>query len=382
MSVRLPAINTVGPVRFAVAADHLESLGALTRRVIGLRPLIVVAGRRAYRLAGERALPSLRAAGYEPLLIRVGEGDSHKTLDDARLLWDKLLGLKIDRETALLALGGGGVCDLTGFVGSTLLRGLPVVHAPTTLLAQVDAGLGGKTGVDHRLGKNLIGTFWQPQLSVMDVRTLDTLSGRQIRNGLAEAIKTAFIDGEATWSSLGRRMEQIASCDRRNLYWIVKKCCNIKARVVTVDERETSAIAVPGKKVMQPGRLALNLGHTVGHALQVLPQGRRLLHGEAVALGMRFAARIACELGVCERESARQLEEMLDRAKLPRRFPAVEWSAVADIIAGDKKRRGGPEGRILWILPERIGRVRIHPIPVRELYSERLSAVVENGGKS
>ncbi|TMA96851.1 MAG: 3-dehydroquinate synthase, partial [Deltaproteobacteria bacterium] len=231
----------------------------------------LVTSERVGALYREPVAASLGQAGFAPVAVEIPDGEEHKNL-----AW------LAERRSPLIALGGGVVGDLAGFAASTLLRGLPLVQVPTTLLAQVDAAIGGKTGINHALGKNLIGAFHQPRLVVIDVATLRTLPRREFVAGLAEVIKYGVIRDAELFATLEARLEALLGLEEAVLVPVVAACCRHKAAVVAADEREEGG-----------ERAVLNFGHTVGHALEVLTEYRRLLHGEAVAIGMVAAARVS-----------------------------------------------------------------------------------------
>jgi 3-dehydroquinate synthase len=306
----------------------------------------LVTTERVGTLYREPVLASLRAAGFDPLVIEIPDGEEHKNLAWLALIYDRLLEAGIERKTPLVALGGGVVGDLTGFAAATLLRGLPVVQVPTTLLAMVDAAIGGKTAVNHAVGKNLIGAFHQPRLVLSDTDTLRTLPRRELLAGLAEVIKYGVIRDAALFDEIEARLDDVLALDADMLVRIVGASCRHKAEVVARDEREEGT-----------DRATLNYGHTVGHAVEMLTEYRRLLHGEAVAIGMVAAARVSQGLGLCDASVVTRIEGVLRRAGLPTHIPDdLERSALALAMRADKKSAGG---RIRFVAAESIGRVRL-----------------------
>src|SRR5256886_1623931 len=266
----------------------------------------LVTSERVGALYREPVAASLGQAGFAPVAVEIPDGEEHKNLAWLAVLYDRLLDAGVERRSPLIALGGGVVGDLAGFAASTLLRGLPLVQVPTTLLAQVDAAIGGKTGINHALGKNLIGAFHQPRLVVIDVTTLRSLPRREFVAGLAEVIKYGMIRDAELFGTLEARLDALLALDEGVLVPVVATSCRHKAAVVAADEREQSG-----------ERAVLNFGHTVGHALEVLTEYRGLLHGEAVAIGMVAAARVSRALGVCDAATVERLERLLRRAGLP-----------------------------------------------------------------
>ena len=313
-----------------------ELLGAALRpsRVFVLtHPAIV-------RLHGEALLGSLGSA--EVILVPAGE--RQKSLRRAALLYDELLARGADRKSVLLTFGGGVIGDLGGFVAATYMRGLPFVQIPTTLLAQVDASVGGKVAVDHPHAKNLIGAFYQPRLVLADSGVLQTLPARDYRTGLAEVVKHGVIADAALFAWMEASVRAIATRDPAAIGHMVTRSCEIKADVVRQDERESGLRAI------------LNFGHTVGHALESITGYRALRHGEAVALGMVAAARLSEQLGLCDREVGERTERLLTALRLPTRIPGISAEEILHAMQSDKKAvRGTPR----FVLPREIGRVEI-----------------------
>jgi 3-dehydroquinate synthase len=288
---------------------------------------------------------SLREAALEPVVVEIPDGEEHKNLAWLAVVWDRLLEAGVDRRTPVVALGGGVIGDLAGFAAGTLLRGLPFVQVPTTLLAQVDAGIGGKTGVNHARGKNLIGVFHQPQFVVADVATLATLPRREFVAGLAEVIKYGVIGDAPLFARLERQLDDLLAQRGDVLVPVVAACVSRKAAVVAADEREERG-----------DRAVLNFGHTVGHAVEALTEYREVLHGEAVAIGMVAAARVSRALGLAPADVVERLERLLERAGLPTALPAdLGADALALAMKADKKATAG---RIRFVAVEAIGRTR------------------------
>jgi len=306
----------------------------------------LVTSERVGALYREPVAASLGQAGFAPVAVEIPDGEEHKNLAWLAVLYDRLLDAGVERRSPLIALGGGVVGDLAGFAASTLLRGLPLVQVPTTLLAQVDAAIGGKTGINHALGKNLIGAFHQPRLVVIDVATLRTLPRREFVAGLAEVIKYGVIRDAELFATLEARLEALLGLEEAVLVPVVAACCRHKAAVVAADEREEGG-----------ERAVLNFGHTVGHALEVLTEYRRLLHGEAVAIGMVAAARVSRTLGLCDATTVERLERLVRRAGLPTEMPDdITAPALALAMHTDKKTAAG---RIRFVCVEAIGRTRL-----------------------
>jgi 3-dehydroquinate synthase len=310
------------------------------REVTGAKRALLVTDSRVGALYGRTALSSLRRAGIEAALVAVPAGERSKSPAQLERLWKALAAHHMDRAGVVVALGGGVVGDLAGFAAATWLRGVPWVSVPTTLLAQVDSGVGGKTAVDLPAGKNLVGSFHQPAGVLIDADTLGTLPARQIRAGLAEVVKMGMAVDAALFRWCERNREALARADRAALAQAAERAVRAKARVVQRDERESGP------------RTALNFGHTTGHALEAALGYRGLLHGEAVALGIRVAARLSVSVaGLSDRDRAR-LDALLDALRLPRRLPRVSVAKLERAMRLDKKRRGR---EVRWVLTPRVG---------------------------
>lgn len=339
------------------AAGLTGHLGALARhRWPEANRAWIISDSNVWPLWGDRVAGILRAADFAVESKVVPAGESSKSLREVENLLDWLIGGRVDRRDLVVALGGGVIGDLGGFVAATVLRGIGLIQVPTSLLAMIDSSVGGKTGVNHRLGKNLIGSFYQPQLVIADPELRQTLPERELRAGWAEIIKHGMIERSATGTSepaLLRRLESLpgdlASLDPETLGGIVAHNIRLKAAVVRQDEREAGL------------RRLLNYGHTLGHAMEAA--GYRYLHGEAIALGLRAAARLAERLGYCGPELVARQAALLDRAGLPDTFTG-ELSLVMDRMAWDKK---AVHGALTWILPVGPGLVEItRDVPIDE----------------
>lgn len=298
-----------------------------------------------YDLYGKSVATSLRGAGFDLCEVLVPDGEEYKSLDSAGLIYTELLKARLDRKSVLVALGGGVIGDLTGFVASTFMRGIDFIQVPTTLLAQVDSSVGGKTGVNHALGKNMIGTFWQPRLVWIDVATLRTLPQREFFSGLAEVIKYGVIWDEDFFCFLEREKEKILAHDSAVLVRLISRSCEIKAEVVSKDEREAGLRAI------------LNYGHTIGHAVETATGYTRYLHGEAVAIGMVSAALLAHLLGLIDRQQAERIRALIRGYGLPDVIP--ESVGFEKMLSGMQLDKKTVSGALTFVLPEKIGAVRI-----------------------
>ena len=289
----------------------------------------------------------LKASGYTVVPIVLPPGERTKTLRSIGTVMDALVNARFERSSTLLALGGGVIGDITGFAAAIYQRGIPFVQVPTSLVAQVDSSVGGKTGVDHPKGKNLIGAFNQPRAVLIDPATLRTLPHREWIAGLAEVIKYGVIEDESFFEYLERHIPSILTLSDAPVAQIVKRSCEIKAQVVSEDEREADR------------RRILNFGHTIGHALEALGGYRGLIHGEAVAVGMVYEADLARHLGYCDQNLVTRLRALVTTAGLPVRVPNVPFRALWDAMQQDKKVSAGT---VYCVVPERIGAVRIVPL--------------------
>jgi 3-dehydroquinate synthase len=293
----------------------------------------------------------LKASGYNVVPIVLPPGERTKTLRSIGTVMDALVEARFERSSTLLALGGGVIGDITGFAAAIYQRGIPFVQVPTSLVAQVDSSVGGKTGVDHPKGKNLIGAFNQPRAVLIDPATLRTLPEREWIAGLAEVIKYGVIEDEEFFEYVERHMPAVLALSDAPVTHIVKRSCEIKARVVSEDEHEADR------------RRILNFGHTIGHALESLGGYRGLIHGEAVAVGMVYEADLARHLGYCDQAVVTRLRTLIEAAGLPVRIPNVPFRALWDAMQQDKKVSAGT---VYCVVPERIGSVRIVPLAKEE----------------
>lgn len=278
---------------------------------------------------------------YRPLPITLPDGERYKTLEVLDRIFSALLGAHCDRRTTIIALGGGVVGDMAGFAAACYQRGVPFIQVPTTLLAQVDSSVGGKTGVNHPLGKNMVGAFHQPQCVIIDTATLNTLPDRELSAGLAEVIKYGLIRDEGFVDWLEGNMEALLSRDPEALGFAIYRSCEHKVAVVSADERESGP------------RALLNLGHTLGHAIETALGYGKWLHGEAVAAGMVMAARLSQRKGWLHESDVARIETLLTRARLPVRAPAeLEPSRLLELMAVDKKAQ---DGQLRLVLLKSIG---------------------------
>jgi 3-dehydroquinate synthase len=361
----------------------LINLGEHLSKTIENKRIIIITNSLVNCLYGVKLLSSLKKGGFNPDLIdliEVPDGEKYKSLSTAKYLYDELLKRKADRTTTLIALGGGVIGDLTGFVAATYMRGLPLVHIPTTLLAQVDSSIGGKVAVDHPLAKNIIGNFYQPMAVYTDPEVLQTLSDKDIKNGIVEAIKIAIIKSPAFFKWLEKNIDQLINKHRDLLCKLVKEAVSLKVDIVLKDPRERGL------------RKVLNFGHSIGHALEAGAEYRDLSHGEAVALGMLIETKIARNRGICSEEFEKQIKHILSfptsslsskpsyllssLSSSPSSLPSppssvlfprkresksifqyikkIDYNQFWETLTLDKKNS---QGKITFILPETLGKV-------------------------
>jgi len=330
-----------------IRAGLLERIGRELKRYGVQGKVGVVTDRHVARHYLKSSLKEIKKHGIDPVPIILTPGERSKTLKTVEYILDVLARHRFERSSMLLALGGGVVGDLTGFAASIYRRGIPYIQVPTTLVAQVDSSVGGKTGVDHRLGKNLIGSFYQPRAVWIDPSTLHTLPTRELVAGLAEVIKYGIIADESFFAYLQRHMSELRRQAPGVVVTVVKRSCEIKAEVVAADERESDR------------RRILNYGHTIGHALEALGGYKSFVHGEAVGIGLVQEAELACFQGICARAVVEEIRRIVNEAGLSDRMPRWTPQKIWNAMLHDKKVSGG---RVIGVWPERIGQVRIGPI--------------------
>ncbi len=340
----------------------LPFLGRYVKEVSEGEKVGIVTNPNIGRLYGEEAVASLFKAGFSPIVVRIPDGERYKTFRQVHSIYNRLIQHRFERSSTLVALGGGVVGDITGFAAATFLRGIAYVQCPTTVVGQVDAAIGGKTGVDHPKGKNLIGAFHQPSLVFVDPATLQTLPQREFVAGLAEVIKYGVIFDPGFFDFLETHRDALLSRDRNCLTHCIKRSAEIKAAVVAADEKESGL------------RKILNYGHTVGHAIETATDYRVYKHGEAVAIGMAAAARIAHRLGLLPKEDMERQIRLISAMGLPVAMPPCSTGRIVKIMERDKKVK---DRKIYFVLAEKIGLVRIESIE-REILSKLLKQLIKN----
>ena len=331
--------------------------GLLTGAGISGR-LMVITNQVVAELHAGKVIEPLRTAGFEPELIIIPEGEVQKSLSMAGKLYQSLAQHHAERGTPILALGGGVIGDLAGFVAATYQRGVPFIQVPTTLLAQVDSSIGGKVAVNVGKLKNMAGAFYQPQMVVSDTATLRTLPVEEIRNGLAEVIKCAVIRDPELFTFLESNIASMLDKDIEALTFAVVRAAGVKAKIVEQDERDLGL------------RHILNFGHTFGHAIECV-SGFKIAHGTAVAIGMAAAARLSNRLGLLSSNDLERIINLIIAAGLPVFYSATSPEAIIDAMQHDKKNTGG---RVEFILPDRIGNVAVSNDIDPKMAAEALSS--------
>ena len=329
-----------------IGSGMLKDIGRTIEKFEFSNKAALISNPTVYDLYGKTVSESLKASGYELIEVLLPDGEEYKSLASTEKIYEALLKAKLDRKSALIALGGGVIGDITGFAASTYMRGIDFIQIPTTLLAQVDSSVGGKTGVNHPLGKNMIGAFWQPRLVWIDTATLETLPRREFLSGLGEVIKYGVIWDEDFFAYLECNRDKILRLDKEALTHIIRRSCEIKAEVVSKDERESGLRAI------------LNYGHTIGHAIETITGYKKYLHGEAVAIGMYMEARLSQQLGLIENKAVARIKALIDSYELPSEMPeGIKINDLMEKMQIDKKTVGG---KLHFVLPEKIGSVIIH----------------------
>lgn len=331
----------------AIAPGSLAQLGNKMQKLAIGNKALVISNPEIFEHYGEICLKSLEASGFETCTHLIPAGEKFKHLQSIQQVYDTALANHLERSSTLVALGGGVIGDMTGFAAATWLRGVNFVQVPTSLLAIVDASVGGKTGVNHPQGKNLIGAFYQPKLVVIDPSLLKTLPSREFRAGMAEVIKYGVIWDQDLFTKLeaGDRLDSLDYVSDELLETIITRSCQAKAEVVSQDEKEAGLRAI------------LNYGHTIGHAVESLTNYKQFVHGEAVAIGMVAAGKIAVEMGLWTKEQAQRQDTLIVKTGLPTEIPSkLTVEDILETIKSDKKVKAG---KVRFILPTSIGEVII-----------------------
>ena len=341
-----------------IGSGILKNLGTAVKRLNIGRDAVVITNPKIKRLYGSVVEKSLKAQGLSVVFLTVPDGERAKSAPKAFELMEKLARYDVFKKVFIVALGGGVIGDLAGYVAAAYKRGIPYIQVPTTFLAQIDSAIGGKTAVGVSVGKNLVGAFHQPKIVFSDVAVLKTLSQRQIRNGFSEAVKYGVIRDPKLFQYLEKNYARILKNDGAALTHVVAQSSRIKADVVMADEKETLGI-----------RVVLNFGHTVGHAIEAAGRYKVYQHGEAIALGMRAAAELSRQITQCPAKDLQRLNDLLTAIGLPQTLKGVKLSDVTRLMTHDKKFISG---RTRFVLAKKIGSVKV----VEGISSERIETAV------
>jgi 3-dehydroquinate synthase len=344
INIRLKLLRTADNSYDIIIGTTLASTAKELAKSNEFSKYFIITDSNVKRLYGNEFLKTLCTNKIEAHLLSVPAGEKSKTRKTKEQLEDKLLKLNADRNSIIIALGGGVIGDLAGFVAATLLRGVPLIQIPTTLLSQVDSSIGGKVAVDHPLGKNLIGAFYHPKKVYIDVNALKTLSKKEFQSGMAEVIKYAAILDQNLFSFLLENHANIIHLKQASLIHIISRCCELKKMIIEKDERETGL------------RRVLNFGHTIGHAVESLSK-YKLSHGEAISIGMAAEAKISTSLGLLKRSDMERLSSLLELYKLPTLIPPrMNLKKIIESTIHDKKVQ---QGEVHYTLLEQIGKARV-----------------------
>ncbi|MFC1949642.1 3-dehydroquinate synthase [Chloroflexota bacterium] len=322
-----------------IGSGLLDQVGARLKELDFSDKLVIVTDSTVRKLYGDTLKQGLDDNGFDVLLIEIPAGEEQKSLETAGRLYYELTDFYAERTTPVIALGGGVIGDLAGFVASTYMRGVPLVQVPTTLLSQGDSSIGGKVAVNHGKLKNKIGAFYHPRVTISDTDTLRSLSPRELSDGLAEIIKHGVILNAELFSFIEQNLDKIKSLDSEVIEKVVSRSAEIKAGVVEKDELDTGL------------RNILNYGHTVGHAIEAV-SGLKIWHGEAVAIGMLVEATISNGMGLIDKGEVDRLKTVLASAGLPTKLPSLKSGDLIEAMKHDKKIQ---QGRLRFVLPKKIG---------------------------
>jgi 3-dehydroquinate synthase len=336
-----------------IGAGILQSAGDLLRQAGIKGKIAIVTNPTVAQLCLDTVHDALEDSGFQVTPVLIPDGEEYKSLETLSRIFDRLVSERFERQSCIVALGGGVIGDLAGFAASSYLRGTPFVQIPTTLLAQVDSSVGGKTGVNHKQGKNLIGAFYQPRAVIIDVEVLSSLPRRELLAGMAEVIKYGIIEDSVLFTQLEEKVDRLLALDRRLLSQVIATSCAIKARVIEKDERENDVRAI------------LNFGHTVGHALEAATKYQRFLHGEAVAIGMAKAGAISYQQGFCDSVTLGRIIKLIRMAGLPTEIP--DDVSTRSLIQGMELDKKSADGKIQFIMCTGIGKTCFHSLTADEI---------------
>ncbi|MCA9398587.1 MAG: 3-dehydroquinate synthase [Candidatus Omnitrophica bacterium] len=333
------------PYNIVIGHKILPKIGSAVKALNIGKDALVITNPSIRRLHGKTLEQSLRRSGFSIKVFEVPDGEKSKSAKVAMQLMEEIARYDIFRKVFVIAFGGGVIGDLAGFVAATYKRGVPYVQVPTTFLAQIDSAIGGKVAIDLPVGKNLVGAFYQPKIVYSDVAVLETLPERQVRNGMAEAIKYGVIYDRRFFEYLEKHYQDIFAFDEEVVTHVVYQCSRIKKEVVVADEKETKSI-----------RTILNFGHTVGHAIEAAGGFKLYQHGEAIALGMRIAADISLQKKMINAKAVGRLNDLLSNVGLPKAIRILKQAAILHLMRHDKKFISGKNR---FVLATRIGQVKV-----------------------
>ena len=328
--------------------ERVSRIGKVIKELDLSKRILVISDNKVFHYYGETIKRGLEKEGYKVFVVKVPLGEKYKSIGQAIKLYEKCVNCKLERDSAILALGGGVINDLAGFVAATYLRGINFIAVPTTLLAQVDASIGGKVGVDLPQAKNLVGSFYQPRAVLIDIEVLKTLPVREMGNGLAEVVKYGIIRDKGLFEYLEKNLEKIRRLETNALQRVIVESVRIKAKIVAQDEREEK-----GKREI------LNFGHTIGHSVEAAGGYQGYHHGEAISIGMLKATEIAVAMHFCSPRLLLRLQKLLKRMGLPTKpliKSGVDKRKIYKSLFLDKKKKGG---KLRFILPRELGDVFI-----------------------
>lgn len=332
---------------YTIVVGHriLAQLGSYLKKLRLGQDAVIITHPKIQKYHGRPLVDGLKKGGFSVTTFEVPEGEESKSTKQAFGLMERIARYDVSRKIFIIAFGGGVIGDLAGYVAAVYKRGIPYVQVPTTFLAQIDSAIGGKVAVDLSVGKNLVGAFYQPRLVFNDVALLATLDQRQIRNGLAEAVKYGVIADQGLFDYIAENYRGLLNHERRVLTNVILRCSRIKTRVIVRDEKETKGI-----------RTILNFGHTVGHAIEAAGRYRLYQHGEAVALGMQVAAAISVQMGLLSSSEALRLTKVLSCIGFPPKIKQVRLADIMRVMKHDKKFRAGQNR---FVLVRAIGKVKV-----------------------
>jgi 3-dehydroquinate synthase len=345
MIFKIPVALKENPYAITIGYDILGEFPKFIRPLGLGKDAVIISHPLIQRLHGVKLSAALKKAGYTVKILNVPQGEKSKSASCVLRLLKQISAYDVDRKIFIIALGGGVIGDLAGFVAAIYKRGVPYIQVPTTLLAQIDSSIGGKTAIDLETGKNLVGAFYQPRLVFADTKVLKTLHQRQICNGLAEAIKYGIIGDPKLFAYIEANHKKFRKGDVEVLNFIVRRCAQIKAKIVAQDEKEIKGL-----------RTVLNFGHTVGHAVEAAGRYNQYHHGESVGLGMRVAARISAGMGLLGEAQERRINQLISSVGLPEKIRGVRLAKILDLMRHDKKFAAG---RNRFVLTRKIGEVLV-----------------------